>query len=251
MTNPKIYTKFQKKDLKKTVRFFGLGLSLCGIGMVIYIFTPYVLYQINFANVFASQKVQTPIPQVLVVNNTNQNPVIDEATDGNDDLLDAENWFPTYTKTIIAAQQQQQERPVISRPETYYLTIPKLKITNAIVSTVDLDLAHHLINYTGTAIPPEKGTAVTFGHSTLPSLYMPNNYKTILANAYKLAVGDVFIITIDNQQYTYDIYNITVVDPDDTSVFAQNYDDSYFTLITCTPPGTTFQRLVIKSRLRN
>lgn len=248
MSKPKRYTKSGKKDVKKFARLMGLVLALCGLGMVFYIFTPYVLYQLNFAKAFASQSLKTPIPQVLVVTNNNnlQNQAYTDNANGDDALLNASNWFPTYnTTTAIQTNQQTQ-----SRPSLYYISIPKINISNARVSTVDMDLAQHMVNYAGTAIPPEKGNAVTFAHSTLPSLYVPGNYKTILANAYKLAVGDEFFITVDGQQYTYDIYNITVVDPDDTSVFAQSYDDSYFTLITCTPPGTTFQRLVIKSRLR-
>lgn len=247
MHKPKRYTKSEKKDVKKIARLMGLCLSICGIGMVLYIFTPYALYQLNFAKAFASQSLKTPIPQVLVVTNNNaQNQTYADTTNGDDEMMNASNWFPTYnTTTAIQTNQQKQ-----SRPSLYYITIPKININNARVSTVDMNLAEHMVNYAGTAIPPEKGNAVTFAHSTLPSLYEPGNYKTILANAYKLAVGDEFFITVDGQQYTYDIYNITVVDPDDTSVFAQSYDDSYFTLITCTPPGTTFQRLVIKSRLR-
>ncbi|HSW88214.1 MAG TPA: sortase [Candidatus Saccharimonadales bacterium] len=247
MTKTKFYTKSQKKDVKKIARFMGLGLSVCGIGMVFYIFAPYVLYQLSFAKAFASQSLKTPIPQVLVVTNSNaQNQAFADTTNIDDELLNASNWFPTYnTTTAVQANQPAQARAAL-----YYITIPKINITNAQVSTIDMNLAAHMVNYAGTAIPPEKGNAVTFGHSTLPSLYTPGNYKTILANAYKLAVGDEFFITVDGQQYTYDIYSITVVEPDDTSVFAQSYDDSYFTLITCTPPGTTFQRLVIKSRLR-
>jgi sortase A len=241
----KIYTKSKQKNTRKIIRFVGLGLSISGLGMVVYIFAPYVLYQLNFAQVFASQNLQNPIPQVLIVTNSSAHPVISYNTEGNDDLLNAANWFPTYN----SANVQILTSP--NRPSIYSITIPKLNITNALIGTTDMNLAEHMINYQGTAIPPEKGNAVVFGHSTLPTLYNPNNYKTILANAYKLAVGDNFILTINDKQYTYDIYNITVVNPDDTSVFAQNYDDSYFTLITCTPPGTTFQRLVIKSRLRS
>jgi sortase A len=248
MTKSKLYKKSQKKDVRKATRIVGLALSICGVIVMLYIFTPYVSYQFNFADAFASQSIKTPIPQVFVVSNNNsqQNQSISNSTDGNDNLLNAQNWFPTYNTTATTVQ------PVTAkpRPSSYFLTIPKLGVTNAVVSTSDMDLSQHLVDYPGTAIPPEKGNAVDFGHSTLTWLFNPSNYKTILATAYKLTVGDEFIVTVDDQQYTYDIYNITVVNPDDTSVFAQNYDDSYLTLITCTPPGTTFQRLVIKSRLR-
>ena len=241
----KLYTKSHKKDKRKIFRFIGLGVSIFGICMVLYIFTPYMLYQINFAEVFASQKITTPIPQVLIVNNSHpQSQLISDTTDGTDDLMDAQKWFPTYTNTsnIISAKP---------RPTRYSLTIPKIGIYNARVSTNDYDLSQHIVNYPGTGIPPETGNAVMFGHSTLDWLYNPTNYKTIFTFLYKLSVGDEIIVTVDNQQYIFVVYNMTVVDPDDTSVFAQSYDDSYLTLITCTPNGTTLQRLVVKARLRH
>src|SRR5437879_2125910 len=131
MTKTKFYTKSQKKDVKKIARFMGLGLSVCGIGMVFYIFAPYVLYQLSFAKAFASQSLKTPIPQVLVVTNSNaQNQAFADDTNGDDELLNASNWFPTYnTTTAVQANQPAQARAAL-----YYITIPKINITNAQVS---------------------------------------------------------------------------------------------------------------------
>ena len=106
-----------------------------------------------------------------------------------------------------------------------------------------------MVNYGGTAVPPDNGNAVIFGHSTLPQLYAEGNYKTIFTFLYKLTVGDEIIVTSTNITYKYRIENISVVDPDNTSVLEQSFDDSYITLITCTPPGTIWKRLVVKARL--
>src|SRR5258708_5489739 len=128
MTKTKFYTKSQKKDVKKIARFTGLGLAVCGIGMVFYIFTPYVLYQLNFAKAFASQNLQTPIPQVLVVTNSNaQNQAFADNENGDDELLNASNWFPTYNTTTAL----QTNQPVQARASMYYITIPKINISNA------------------------------------------------------------------------------------------------------------------------
>ena len=37
------------------------------------------------------------------------------------------------------------------------------------------------------------------------------------------------------------------VQPTDLSVLDQQFDGKYLTLITCSPPGTTLRRLVVKS----
>ena len=108
-----------------------------------------------------------------------------------------------------------------------------------------------MVNYPGTSIPPEKGNAVVFGHSTLPQLFNKNDYKTIFTNIYTLNPGDEIIVNVLGNEYKYKIENITVVDPDNTSVLEQNYSDSFLTLVTCTPPGTIWKRLVIKARIES
>jgi sortase A len=90
---------------------------------------------------------------------------------------------------------------------------------------------------------------VIFGHSTLPQLFEENNYKTIFANAYQLEVGDEIFVNLDDVHYKYTISDISVVEPTDISVLAQDFSDSYLTLITCTPPGTVWKRLIIKAKL--
>lgn len=64
-----------------------------------------------------------------------------------------------------------------------------------------------------------------------------------------MQVGDEIFVTVDNVKYTYKIYAMTVIDPEDVSVLTQNYDDSYLNIITCTPPGTIWKRLVVQSRI--
>ena len=129
------------------------------------------------------------------------------------------------------------------------ISIPKINLIDAKVSAKDTDLTKHLVNYGGTALPPEKGNAVIFGHSTLPQLYDKNDYKTIFSYLYKLETGDDIVVKVGNVTYKYKVESVTVVDPTNTSVLEQNFSDSFLTLITCTPPGTIWKRLVIKARI--
>jgi sortase A len=85
--------------------------------------------------------------------------------------------------------------------------------------------------------------------SKLEINYDRKNYKTTFTFLYKLSEGDEIIARVNNNDYTYKIESITVVEPTNTSVLEQSFDDSYLTLITCTPPGTIWKRLVIKARL--
>ncbi len=152
--------------------------------------------------------------------------------------LDASTWFPTYN-----------ENSASPKVPSYFLSIPKLHIKNAVVSTEDTNLAKHLISIAGSVVPPDLGSTIIFGHSTLPQLFNPTDYKTIFSPLYQLVPGDVIIATVDNVSYTYKITSLHVVDPEDTSLLIQQRIDSEMILVTCTPPGTIWKRLVISASL--
>lgn len=236
----KLYTKKKRSINPRTiVRVIGLVLSLGGLLGTLYIFFPVLSWQLYLQPAFASNDITSPIPQTKLVNASTWESLLEQTMHLGQNLNDARNWFPTNSiKSNIT--------PSLSE---YTISIPKINITNAVVSTTDVDLGKHLVNYQGTSLPPDKGNTVIFGHSTLPQLYNPKDYHTIFAYAHTLKVGDNILVNEDNVQYTYVINNITIVSPDDTSVLAQSYDDSYLTIVTCTPPGTTWKRLIIKSKL--
>lgn len=163
------------------------------------------------------------------------------ATSGEDapvDYTNANVWFPTKPQKKIVA-------PVNS----YRLSIPKLKISNAIVTIAGDDLNKSLVHYGGTGLPGEYGTAVVFGHSTLPQFYNPTNYRTIFSTLPTLTPGDEILVEYDGIQYRYVIYDMVVTKPNDLSPLEQRFDDSYLTLITCVPPGTYWDRLNVKAKL--
>jgi sortase A len=235
------YKKKDKFPKRKILRLISLGIFLTGAAIVIYVFFPLLSWQIYFAPVFASQNITAPIPQNTVVSSSTIGSLIQQASDSLSglDYTNAQNWFPNF-------KFQRSGAPKIT---SYTISIPKLKLTNVTVSTVDNDLARHLVNYGGTAIPADKGNAVIFGHSTLPQLYEAKNYKTVFTFLYELTPGDEIDVNVANVDYKYKVENVTVVDPNNTSVLQQSYDDSFLTLVTCTPPGTIWKRLVVRARL--
>ncbi len=233
------YKKGPKKNIKKALRFLSLGILVSGLVLVSYVFAPLISWQIYFAPVFASQNINYPIPKATIIGDFQVASLISQA--GKSIALDytnAQNWFPSYNAAT--------GKPNI---KSYTLSIKALGIKDAIVSTLDNDLTKHLVNYGGTSLPPNKGNAVVFGHSTLPQLFDPKNYKTIFATLYKIGIGDEIIVNTGGVTYRYKVESIIVVDPENTTVLEQNQSDSFLTLITCTPPGTVWKRLVIKSRL--
>ena len=236
--NKYYYRKNNKVSVKKVVKISSLGLFLIGLLIISYAFLPLLSWSFYFAPAFAEQEVTIPIPKTAVVKTPGD--LMAGALDAlTKDYTNANVWFPN-------APHKKQNKNVSS----YTLSIPKINIDQAIVSNQDNDLASHLVHFEGTTLPPQKGNAVIFGHSTLPQLFNPKDYKTIFANAYKLTIGDKITATVSGILYTYKIMSITVVDPSDTSIFYQDQDTSYLTLVTCTPPGTTWKRLIIKAQIQ-
>lgn len=230
------YGKNVKNNLKKYLRLISGLLLLIGTSIIIYVLFPAISWQIYFQPAIASQEITLSIPRANIVDLAKN--LLDKA-----DYTKAENWFPKFSPS--SNQKNQTDTPF------YTISIPKIKIEKAAVSTVDNDLTKHLVNYQGTGIPGRNGNAVIFGHSSLPQLFNPKDYKTIFANVYKLQNGDAIYSMINGVTYTYKIFKITVADPEDSSALIQDYDNSYLTLVTCTPPGTTWKRLIVKARLKS
>lgn len=226
------YAKNAQDNLKKYLRITSGLLLLIGVSIILYVLFPIISWQIYFHPAIASQDIMLSIPRANIV---------DLAKNSMDstDYAKAENWF----KNFNPGSKNQADTP------SYTISIPKIKIEEAMVSTVDTNLEKHLVNYQGTGIPGKNGNAVIFGHSTLPQLFNAKDYKTIFANAYKLKNGDIIYATLNGVTYTYKIFKTVVVDSSDSSALVQDYDNSYLTLVTCTPPGTIWKRLVVKARL--
>lgn len=236
----KYYYKSSKTNIRKLVKALGLLLIFGGIFIFLYSFLPLLSWQIYFSPSFASQNINTPIPKTNVLDATQIANLIASAKNNiTIDYTNAANWYPNYNL----------KNNKKSGVDSYTISIPRLNLEDVEVSTVDYDLTKHTVNYQGTSVPPDTGNAVIFGHSTLPQLFNPKDYKTIFANAYKIQVGDEIFVNLPKITYKYKVINITVVESEDTSVLEQNYSDSFLTLITCTPPGTTWKRLVIKTKL--
>jgi len=140
-------------------------------------------------------------------------------------------------------------------PESFYLSIPKLKIEDAVVHTnsPDLNPSSALGHYPGTALPGENGNAFIYGHSVLPWFFNPKNYKTIFSTLNRLEPGDEFYITYNNRTYTYAVETTKEVQPNQVDPLAEVkpkfLNESTVVLMTCSPPGTKLRRLLVSGVL--
>ena len=244
-----VYIKKEKTNLKIYIRLLGVLFILSGIAFFIHFFFPVISYQLFIAGRFTNNEIESPVPKRLVVNNNSFTTLIAQGVNSlTSDYTDARNWYPSLNKESAIAKTKKNDEEKVDK---YTLSIPKINVENAEVSTVDYDLDKHLVQYLGTSIPGKDGTAVIFGHSTLPYLFNPNNYKTIFAHAHELKVGDEVFATVNGISYKYKIFAVNITNPEDTNILSQSYDHSYITIVTCTPPGTTWKRLVIRATLES
>lgn len=232
----KVIHKSKSHNFRLGFRIVSIGILLLGLIMFLYTFFPILSWQVYFAPVFASAKIASPIANSVTFSPGNIEGLLGSAaSQATTDFTNAYNWYPGIGHEA-------------GQIVTYQISIPKIGVENATVSNKDSDLTSHLVQFNSDTFPPKEGNSVIFGHSTLPQLFQAGNYKTIFANAYKLKAGDDIIVTNNGKNYVYKVENITVVEPTDTSVLAQDFSDSFITIITCTPPGTIWKRLIIKAR---
>jgi sortase A len=61
-----------------------------------------------------------------------------------------------------------------------------------------------------------------------------------------MEVGDTFTFTILDRTLTYEVDQIRIVDPNDTSLLQIEEGKDYCTLLTCTPYGINTHRLLVR-----
>ena len=211
-----------------------IAFSFLIIGLLFFLSAviPILQYQIEYSIKF------NQIISPLSVNSSLSGSILGES---GTDFTQLSNWF-------IDGQTNLSDNSTLQKTK-YTISIPKLKIDNAVVEVGSLDLKKSLIQYPQTALPGQFGSPVVFGHSVLPQFFNPKSYLTIFSTLYKLKQSDQILINFDNVEYKYLVEEMYEVLPADLSVLEQRFDGRYLTLITCTPPGTYLRRLVIKARI--
>lgn len=225
----KQYRYVRKLPVTVSIPLFPFLSVILGFSILAWVIWPILSFQLQYLSVSGTI---SPLPDNFISS------VLAQETD-QVDYTKASSWFPhnPSAKTVT---------PV----DTYTLSIPKLRISKAMVKIGTDDLSNNLIHYGGTAVPGKAGNTVIFGHSVLPQFFNPSNYLTIFSTLPTLKEGDSIFIKYDGVDYRYEVLGKRITDPDDVSGLEQSYDNSYITLVTCVPPGTYLKRLWLTARLR-
>lgn len=136
-------------------------------------------------------------------------------------------------------------------PSSSQIVIPKINVTAPIIfvdtrdeKTIQNNLTQGAVHYSGTAMPGEVGNSFITGHSS-NFWWIKGSYNYIFLNLNKLTIGDQLKIYHNGNKYVYQVSEVKTVEPTDVSVLEQTSTPT-LTLMTCTPPGTNWKRLIVK-----
>lgn len=123
-----------------------------------------------------------------------------------------------------------------------YIEIEKIGVNLPIYHTVEKEIlqigAGHL---PGSSFPVggENTHCVLSGHRGLPS-------SKLFTDLDELEIGDRFVITVLDMRLVYEVDQIEVVLPTETSLLQIVEGGDYCTLVTCTPYGINTHRLLVR-----
>ena len=123
-----------------------------------------------------------------------------------------------------------------------YIQIPSINVKLPIFHTTSEDVLQTGVGHLeGSSLPVggESTHSVLSAHRGLPS-------ATLFTDLDKVQIGDDFCLIIMYEYIAYEVDQIEVVEPDDTSLLQVENGKDLCTLITCTPYGVNTQRLMVR-----
>jgi LPXTG-site transpeptidase (sortase) family protein len=140
--------------------------------------------------------------------------------------------------------------PVDTAPK---IRIPKINVEIPLVydakssdeKDIETALDKGVVHYPSTVLPGQTGNSAFFGHSS-NNILNPGKYKFAFILLHELQPKDTFYLTNDGKLYTYEVISRRVVNPSEVGVLGPVAGQSATaTLITCDPPGTSNNRLIV------
>lgn len=160
--------------------------------------------------------------------------------------------FITPSKSVSSTAIVINPADSVVGPESK-IVIPKINVEAPVVfnepsieeQAVQRALESGVLHYATTPNPGELGNGAIFGHSS-GNIFNAGKYKFAFILLKSLSNGDVFYVQKDGKRYAYKVFEKKIVRPEEVSVLNNIEGKSAtMTLITCDPPGTSVNRLVV------
>lgn len=218
---------------RKILKIILFVIFFIGISILIY----------PFISQYYNSKVQSRVVEdyknnIKKIEKEDYTDIFNEANNYNDELLKLDYPFIEYKKI----SNYNNILNINNNGMIGYINIDKLKLELPIyhgTSTSVLNVAVGHLEGSSFPIGGQNNHTVLAAHRGLPN-------KELFTNITKLELGDIFTITVLDRTLTYQIDNIIVVPPTDTTYLQIEDNKDYVTLLTCTPYGLNFHRLLVR-----
>ena len=197
--------------------------------------------------------------RVAELTNEEYETIWNAALDYNQRLLDLPNrWLIDHDDAL--SEDYDSQLNADGTGNMGFITIPKINVNLPVYhGTSDAVLQTSIGHIAGTSLPsgsshtneedfliPDYAShSVLSGHRGLPS-------ARLFSDLDAMEVGDLFYLTILDQTLTYEVDQITVIEPEDLTQMEIIPGRDLCTLMTCTPYGINTHRLLVRgSRIEN
>ena len=197
--------------------------------------------------------------RVAELTNEEYETIWNAALDYNQRLLDLPNrWLIDHDDAL--SEDYDSQLNADGTGNMGFITIPKINVNLPVYhGTSDAVLQTSIGHIVGTSLPsgsshtneedfliPDYAShSVLSGHRGLPS-------ARLFSDLDAMEVGDLFYLTILDQTLTYEVDQITVIEPEDLTQMEIIPGRDLCTLMTCTPYGINTHRLLVRgSRIEN
>lgn len=151
------------------------------------------------------------------------------------------------TDWVLSEEEKMEYEQYLKTDDTgimAYIEIPAIDCSFPIYhGTEESVLQKGIGHIEGSSLPVggESTHCALSGHRGLPS-------ARLFTDLDQLVCGDIFLLHTLGKTLTYEIDQISIVEPDDFSQLSIEEGMDYCTLVTCTPYGVNSHRLLVRGR---
>ncbi len=158
----------------------------------------------------------------------------------------------SYEYAITGSEITAQNSEITPINMDFGIIVPKINANAPVIANVDpynskeyqQKLTQGVAHAKGTSLPDINGNTFLFAHSSA-NFYEANRFNSVFYLLHRLEIGDQFFISHDGNLYEYIVDEVKTVAPESIDYLTGVSAEKTATLMTCWPPGTTLNRLVV------
>ena len=163
---------------------------------------------------------------------------------------------PSHSSQIGFENIQQTANSITPVSTDFGIVIEKINANSKVIANVNpaneaeytAALKMGVAHAKGSSLPGQVGNVYLFSHST-DAPWNIIRYNAIFYLLRELEPGDKVILFYQGRRFDYVVFDKNIVSASDTTYLTNKYDKPILTLQTCDPPGTLFNRLIVRARL--